>query len=75
MPDNSAMTAEPSMPDTGRPGAGPPPEPGADGVPAHEVMYAQAMARFAAMYEEWLQAIATIVGGRGTAAGPPPQAE
>jgi hypothetical protein len=57
------MTVESSLPQAGHPGDPSPPAPAADDHPVHEVIYAQTMARFAAMYDEWSTTVDTVLGG------------
>jgi hypothetical protein len=65
------MTAEAAAPDNKRPGDGSPADRAADDRPDHAVMYERTMARFGAMYDDWLKAVDAIVGGRAPSPPPP----
>jgi hypothetical protein len=68
------MTAESSASDDGA-GDGSPRSAAGDDRPPHEIVYAQTMARFAQMYDEWSRGIAAVMNGRDTSSPPPEPVE
>jgi hypothetical protein len=64
------MTAESSASDDGA-GDGSPRNAAGDDRPPHEIVYAQTMARFAQMYDDWSKVVDAVLNGRDTPPPPP----